>query len=317
MRAAVEEAIRTFGTIHGVIHAAGRPDSDAQTTISETGIKEATWHFIPKVYGIYVLEKVFSSISLDFCLMTSSLSPMLGGLAHVAYASSNAFLDAYTAHNSRLSRKGLPAICINWEAWHNHEEIFDSYGIGATLSSYFITPEQGKQIFERFASYPDLVQVIVSTGSFDARLEQWTAIGKREHEGNSATLDHVVRRSRPKTKTALVEPSNEMEAAMAALWSDLLGIEPIGVYDNFFIDLGGHSLLGTQLISRLREMYQIDIPLRSLFEAPTIAQLSELIVRKLVRKIDMSLLDQIEELSEEAVEQLLAAGSERPGGTCD
>jgi amino acid adenylation domain-containing protein len=74
--------------------------------------------------------------------------------------------------------------------------------------------------------------------------------------------------------TSFVAPRNPTEEIMAGLWAEVLGVAQIGVHDNFFA-LGGHSLLGTQLISRIRSTLAIDLPLQSLFEASTIAELSE------------------------------------------
>ena len=70
-----------------------------------------------------------------------------------------------------------------------------------------------------------------------------------------------------------VAPRNQTEERLAEFWSEILGIERVGVNDNFF-DLGGHSLLATQAISRIRETFQTDLSLRSFFAAPTIAALS-------------------------------------------
>ena len=69
-------------------------------------------------------------------------------------------------------------------------------------------------------------------------------------------------------------PRSDSEEEMAALWSELLGVEPIGVFDNFF-ELGGHSLLATQLISRIRQRFEVDLPVRVIFEAPLLADLTE------------------------------------------
>lgn len=71
----------------------------------------------------------------------------------------------------------------------------------------------------------------------------------------------------------IVSPRNETEVLLVNICSSLLGIERMGIYNNFF-DMGGHSLLATQFISRIREQFQIEIPLRSLFEHPTIAELA-------------------------------------------
>jgi acyl-coenzyme A synthetase/AMP-(fatty) acid ligase/acyl carrier protein len=68
-------------------------------------------------------------------------------------------------------------------------------------------------------------------------------------------------------------PTTSLEQALAYLWRQLLGREA-SIHDNFF-ELGGHSLLATQLVSRLRDRYQIEIPLRTVFEAPTIAALAQ------------------------------------------
>jgi hypothetical protein len=68
-----------------------------------------------------------------------------------------------------------------------------------------------------------------------------------------------------------------LEESLSAIWSQVLGIERIGANDNFF-GLGGHSLLATQVISRARDIFQMDLPLRTIFEAPTVAGMAEAIV---------------------------------------
>ena len=74
-----------------------------------------------------------------------------------------------------------------------------------------------------------------------------------------------------------VAPRTPVEQAVAALWSEVLRLERVGIHDNFFA-VGGHSLLATQLITRVRRAFQIALPLRSIFEAPTVAELARSII---------------------------------------
>ena len=79
--------------------------------------------------------------------------------------------------------------------------------------------------------------------------------------------------SRPDLEIEWSPPTTPAEAAIATLWGDLLGVEGVGVHDNFF-DLGGHSLLGMQLVARLRDLFRVEIPVRMLFDHPTITGLA-------------------------------------------
>ena len=76
----------------------------------------------------------------------------------------------------------------------------------------------------------------------------------------------------PKSGEA-VAPRNPVETVLAEIWNEVLGIDKCWVHDNFF-ELGGHSLLATQVVSRIRRIFRIELPLKDLFESPTIAELS-------------------------------------------
>lgn len=80
--------------------------------------------------------------------------------------------------------------------------------------------------------------------------------------------------SRPDLESEYIAPRTETEQKLAAICAELLNLERVGIYDSFF-DLGGHSLLATQFLSRLRSSFQVELPLRIIFEKPRIADLAQ------------------------------------------
>ncbi|HEX8920016.1 MAG TPA: condensation domain-containing protein, partial [Pyrinomonadaceae bacterium] len=103
---------------------------------------------------------------------------------------------------------------------------------------------------------------------FLERLPQ-TANGKLDRHALPPVDD-----TRPALDESYLTPRTPVEETLKSIWEGILKVNGIGVNDNFF-DLGGHSLLATQVISRVREAFQAEIPLRTLFEKPTIASLAE------------------------------------------
>jgi amino acid adenylation domain-containing protein len=109
---------------------------------------------------------------------------------------------------------------------------------------------------------------------------------------------------RPDLDIAYVMPRNEVEQTIAQIWQDILGVEKVGIHDNFF-ELGGHSLLATQVISQMRKAFQVELPLRHLFEAPTVADQGFAIQQKQGEKNTQNL-NPISKIERENAEQVLA-----------
>ncbi len=95
---------------------------------------------------------------------------------------------------------------------------------------------------------------------------------------------------------AAFAPRTPEEQLLAEIWSQVLGVKQIGIGDNFF-ELGGHSLLATQLIAKVRETFQVELPLRSLFQSPTVESLAEAIaIAKALQAIEPRALVQLPEI---------------------
>jgi amino acid adenylation domain-containing protein len=117
----------------------------------------------------------------------------------------------------------------------------------------------------------------------------------------------------------VVAPRNPVEEGLVDIWRQVLQLDQIGVQDNFF-DLGGHSLLATQVISRVRSTFRVQLPLRSLFDAPTVAGLADQIALMPQTSEDeevAKLLRELEGLSDEEAERLLANEMQNGGDGSD
>ncbi len=301
MREAVSEAESAFGSLNGVIHAAGTTDPATLRPIHELGTKECEEQFRPKVAGLLVLHRVLEGKNLDFCLLTSSLSTVLGGVGLAPYAAANNYMDAF-AH-ARNQDHGVPWITVDWDSWRLSQPA-DSVSV---LSHLTMETPEGVETFARALEASAPRRIVVSTGDLENRIERWV----RKSEATPATTPAV--HARPEGAT-YVAPRNPTEEAVAAIWVTLFGIERVGIHDNFF-ELGGQSLLALQLTTRLRETFHVDVKVQDVFDAATVAELSSLIAGSSVVADDAvakleSILQMVENLPEAEARALLenAAG---------
>jgi acyl carrier protein len=120
--------------------------------------------------------------------------------------------------------------------------------------------------------------------------------------------------SRPQLGAEFVAPRTPVEKELAKIWQELLGVEQVGIHDNFF-ELGGHSLLLTQLASWIRKAFQVEVPLRLLFDTPTVIEMTKAILARQVEQEDKTdlaqMLSQLKQLSPHEVKAML----EKMGGS--
>ncbi|HZI20305.1 MAG TPA: SDR family NAD(P)-dependent oxidoreductase [Pyrinomonadaceae bacterium] len=306
MRDVVAEVDRRFGALHGVVHGAGINGERSVRAISETGPTECGWHFEPKVFGLQTLEEVLRGRELDFCLLLSSLSAVLGGLGFAAYSAANVYMDAFVQQQARDG--GPPWVTVDWDGWLLGDEGLAG-GPGAALDELSMKPGEGAEAFERVLAAPYLRHVVVSTADLQQRMAQWLRPGAGAGEAAAADdLPAGALYPRPELSEAYVAPATATEQAIADTWRELLGIEQIGARDNFF-ELGGHSLLATQLVSRMRKLFNVDLPLRRFFETPTVADLAALVMESRAEQLDPDALaemaEEIKNIPEDELRKLL------------
>ncbi|BAU65710.1 beta-ketoacyl synthase [Stanieria sp. NIES-3757] len=306
MQKAIALALKRFGNINGVIHAAGV----AGGGIIQLKTPEVAENvFAPKVTGTLILNKVLAEIDLDFLVLCSSLSSVVGGFGQADYSGANAFLDVF----ARCNHSNCHTVAINWDAWQevgmavNTEIPPEMKQWQADNLKNGLLSAEAVDVFERALS-SELAQVIVSTQDLATVIEQ--------NNNFLATYiqkpDSIPAAAQNPSKN-YVAPSNKIEKTIAKIWQEVIGFEKIGIHDNFF-ELGGHSLLAVQVTARLREVFQLDLPLRTLlFEAPTIGQLAVAIANQITPAAESEeieqLLAEIESLSPEELEQELAQKS--------
>jgi acyl carrier protein len=146
-----------------------------------------------------------------------------------------------------------------------------------------IRPDEGVRALDHILANP-VAQVLVVTVDLAPMSEQmriFTSPSTNESPRPEKKLgiepsiaEQTGRHDRPELSTQYAPPSNEKEQALVDIWTELLGVRSIGIHDNFF-DLGGHSLLATRVLSRVEERFQVRLPLRTIFEAPTVAEFSD------------------------------------------
>jgi acyl transferase domain-containing protein len=313
LRAVVGRARERFGEINGVIHTAavyGGRVIQLQTAEASEKI------LAPKLRGTLALRSALREAEPDFFVLFSSALAHTGVEGQADFCAASAFLDAFAQRDATRAATFTTAIdwrLPHWEEWGGPARAGAQAEFAEVRDAYGITTAEGVELFARVLSGAQ-PQVVVSTQDFQALVERQRAAAREETTaGKQASGERAA-------AAAEFSTSAEVETAVAAVWRELFGIEGIGPGDNFF-DLGGNSLLALQLVARLRQTFQVELPLRVVFESQTLTALSARIHETRVREQEAAeierLLREIEGLAPEelraSLEQEAGAGSGKMG----
>ncbi|MBD2607326.1 SDR family NAD(P)-dependent oxidoreductase [Scytonema hofmannii FACHB-248] len=277
MRSAVFQAQQQFGQLNGVIHAAGVPGGGV---IQRKTQQEAESILAPKVKGTLVIDAIVKDIQLDFFVLASSMNSILGGFAQVDYCGANAFLDAF-AHSNAL-KKDRFTTSINWDAWQevgmavNTQLPQQLQELRTENLQQGILPNEGVDAFLRILG-STMPQVVVSTSDLFHSLKQHNSYNEAQVLDFLETANlSKSKYPRPELSNDYVAPRNEIEQKLADIWQPILGIEKIGIYDNFF-EIGGDSLMGIQLIASFNKVFNLNISIAKLYECPNIGSMAKIL----------------------------------------
>lgn len=266
----IRQAEAEHGDIRGVIHAAGVA---AGGVIQQRSRGECAAVIAPKVQGALVLQELFQTRKTDFIFLCSSTSAVLGEFGQVDYAAANLFQDVLA---SRSATEG-PWICsVNWDTWAEIGMAAETE-VPARLQetrrqilATGITCDEGTRVFERVLA-SRLQHVVVSTRNFQARLEHEKLFSAEAIALSSAAAQL---HARPELSSEFKAPESPTQTTVAGIWQNSLGIRDVGIDDDFF-ELGGDSLLATQVISRIRDELGVALPMPSFFNHPTLAGVAD------------------------------------------
>ena len=272
MQIAIAESEAQLGSINGVIHAAGFLAQEAFGEIAKLSTADCENHFQSKVYGLLVLDDLLQGRDLDFGILMSSLSSILGGLGFVAYAAVNQFMDSF-AH----SHRHVPWQSLNWDTWQFELEQ-DNASANSSLMKFSMTAEEGVEAFERILSTvitTQIPQLVISTADLQTRIAQWIQQNPLETISQKDSIKEVntTRYARPNLANTYIAPRDDLEKIICTIWQELFSLDRVGIDDNFF-HLGGDSFLIVQARSKLQSVLNQPISNVDLFEYSTIGSLA-------------------------------------------
>jgi amino acid adenylation domain-containing protein len=259
MRGLCQQVRKNWGRIDGVIHAAGFSES---ASIASTTRSHLAACLAPKIQGAHVLSEIFAGEDLDFMVLCSSLSSVIGQAEQVGHAAANAFLDSLARRN--FFRDRCLMLSINWDVW---KEPDNAASQSEKSSSAGIRPDEAVEVLRRLLRAKPGPQAIISTRDLGWMAKQRKMAGVEEAAGVGERVY-----ARPNLDRPIEPPTNATEILLVRIWTEVLGVSPIGIQDDFF-ELGGDSLIGLKMAARSRDL-GVPVSVDQLFRHRTIRELA-------------------------------------------
>lgn len=283
MKVIVDDLKRDYGRINGVIHCAGVAGDGF---ILNKPIETFNNVINPKVYGSVVLGELLKDDDLDFFVLFSSMTGILGGSGQGDYTAANAFLDGYANY---LNAKGMVVQSINWPGWSETGMAAD-YNLSEAVTMFkSLTNQYGVSILNRLIC-TDLTNVI--PGNINLQFIQSMGLERLPIVLSNVLLKDFERfQSQNGQETIAVASSKvnladivitgksedeftETERTIAYIYASVLNLTQIDIYDNFS-SMGGDSIISTEVFKILNKQYDGILSISDIFLYPTIESIAE------------------------------------------
>ncbi len=304
---ALDSLRKRFGRINGIIHAAGAA-GDGFLVIKDSDVFGRV--IAPKINGTLILDRLTIDDKLDFFVLFSSMTSVTGGVGQGDYTAANTYLNSFAQFRNKAGKR---TISINWPGWKETGMAVDKNATDDNFPFRSLTTSKALSIFED-ALRSD--KPVVYTGELNIPYLSSVAdslpiklSGRIKTSINKYLLDKTKHQAEVKnsnTQTVINgvvsnNSSNSLENKLALIWGSVLGIKEIDVYENFH-DMGGDSILATQLLKEIDKEFPEVISISDIFTYPSVSQLAEFISGKLGHEADsLDKLDNMDNLIKEDV----------------
>lgn len=277
-----------FGHINGIIHAAGVA-GDGFLVIKNSDIFSRV--IAPKINGTQILDRLTFDDKMDFFVLFSSMTSVTGGVGQGDYTAANAYLNSFAQFRNKSGKR---TISINWPGWKETGMAVEKNASDDNFSFRSLTNSKALSIFEDALKCD---KAVIYTGELNIPYISSVAdslpiklSGKIKASINKYLLDKSKSKYEAEVKNTNTQAvkngiasnnsSNSLENKLALIWGSVLGIKEIDVYENFH-DMGGDSILATQLLKEIDKEFPEVISISDIFTYPSVSQLSEFISGKL------------------------------------
>lgn len=292
----IEQLFKTlkkkYNRINGIVHAAGVSQSNL---ISDKDFREFESAIRPKIFGTWVLDKVTAEENMDFFIMFSSVSAIIGAFGHGDYVAANSYIDIFEAYRNR---QGRTSMVINWPAWKDTGMMKNVLFDEEKQVFQQLSKEDAIDIFEQLLK-KDLTKVIAGRLNYKSKIIDLADILPVEFSSAiqskiSKYRNQLDKRSNRQQDINAIEFEKEkivlkgrkdsdysdIERKLTKIWANILGLKEIEIYENFY-NMGGDSILIHNLRVEIEKEYGKIIDVSDIFSYPSVAKLALFISDKL------------------------------------